>query len=140
MVLAALALLGVCLAVYLTLYKTGVIGQLACTVGECETVNLSRWSLLFGLPVAAWGVGFYVVLFLVAMLGVSDRFADAQWVSNALLFLTGWGVIFSAYLTYLELFVIHAICMYCVISAIVVSIAFVVSVLEWRSRRMAVPA
>jgi len=133
MVVAALALGGVFLSTYLTLYKVGLIGQLACTVGHCETVNTSRWSVLFGLPVAAWGLAFYVVLFALAMVGVSDRFADATWVSKALVGLTAWGVVFSLWLTYLELFVIHAVCVWCVTSAAVVTLAFIASVLDWRA-------
>jgi uncharacterized membrane protein len=135
MAIAAMAFAGIFLATYLTLYKLGIIGQLACTVGECETVNLSRWARLLGLPVAAWGIGFYIVLFAVAMAGVSERHGGARWIPTALLVLTGWGVVFSAWLTYLELFVIRAICLYCVVSAVLVTMAFVVSLLDWRERR-----
>lgn len=134
MIIAALALGGVGLATYLAMYKLGMIGNLACTIGSCETVNLSRWATLLGVPVAVWGVGFYVILFLVALLGTTERFVDEPWVSHALLGLTAWGVVFSAWLTYLELYVIHAICMFCVISAILVTVTFLVSVLEWRDR------
>ena len=132
--IAALALAGVGLATYLAMYKLGMIGTLACTVGQCETVNLSKWATLFGLPVAAWGVGFYLVVFLVALLGTTERFVNEAWVSHALLGLTAWGVVFSGWLTYLELYVIHAVCMFCVISAILITVTFLVSVLEWRGR------
>ena len=134
MIIAALALGGVGLATYLAMYKLGMIGTLACTVGQCETVNLSRWATLFGVPVAVWGVGFYVALFLVALLGTTDRFVDDARVSHALLALTAWGVLFSAWLTYLELFVINAVCMFCVISAILVTVLFLLAVWEWRGR------
>jgi uncharacterized membrane protein len=134
MIIAALALCGVGLATYLAMYKLGMIGQLACTVGQCETVNLSRWATFLGIPVAVWGVGYYLVLFLVALSGTTDRYANATWVSHALLALTGWGVLFSTWLTYLELNVIHAVCMFCVISAILVTVTFLVAVLEWRGR------
>jgi uncharacterized membrane protein len=116
------------------MYKLGMIGTLACTVGHCETVNLSKWSIFLGIPVAVWGLGFYVVLFLVALLGTMERFVNEAWVSHALLALTAWGVVFSAWLTYLELFVINAVCMFCVISAILVTVIFLVSVMEWRAR------
>jgi uncharacterized membrane protein len=59
---------------------------------------------------------------------------DAPWVSHALLGLTGWGVVCSAWLTYLELYVINAICRFCVVSAILVAVTFLVSVFEWRAR------
>jgi uncharacterized membrane protein len=134
MLVAVLAFAGIFLAAYLTLYKLGYIGRLSCSVGECEAVNTSKWANLLGLPLAAWGVGFYVVLFAVAMLGVTDRFSDAAWVSKGLVALTVWGVIFSAWLTYLELFVIRAICIWCVTSAIVVTAAFVLSWLDWRDQ------
>jgi len=134
MIIAALALGGVGLATYLAMYKLGMIGQLACTIGECETVNLSRWSTLFGVPVAVWGVGFYVLLFVVALSGTTDRFVDDARISHALLALTTWGVVFSAWLTYLELYVINAVCMFCVISAVLVTVLFLLSVWEWRER------
>ena len=85
MIIAALALAGAGLATYLAMYKLGLIGELACNVGQCETVNLSRWATLLGIPVAVWGVGFYVALFAVAFAGTTSRFADAEWVSHALL-------------------------------------------------------
>lgn len=134
MIIAAMALGGVGLATYLAMYKLGMIGTLACTVGSCETVNLSRWATFLGIPVAVWGLGFYVVLFAVALLGTTERFVNETWVSHALLALTGWGVLFSAWLTYLELYVINAICIFCVVSAILVTVIFLVSVVEWRSR------
>jgi uncharacterized membrane protein len=134
MVVSALALAGVFLATYLTLYKLGFIGSLSCSVGECETVNLSRWATFMGLPVAAWGTGFYATVFLLAFLGTMDRFVESEWVSHALLALTAWGVLFSSWLTYLELFVIDAICMWCVVSAVLTVVLFVLSVMEWRER------
>ncbi len=133
MLLAALSLAGVFLATYLALYKLGIIGNLSCSVGHCETVNLSKWATFLGLPVAVWGVGFYLSVFAVAFLGTTDRFVDAQWVSQLLLGLTGWGVLFSAWLTYLELFVIHAVCMWCAISAGLTLLLLVMSFLEWRA-------
>ena len=134
MIIAALALGGVGLATYLAMYKLGYIGTLACGTGGCETVQFSRWATLLGLPVAVWGVGFYLALFGVALLGTTERFVEAPWVSHALLVLTSWGMIFSAWLTYLELYVINAICRFCVVSAVLVTVTFLVAVLEWRSR------
>jgi uncharacterized membrane protein len=135
MTLAMLALIGVFVSVYLTLFKLGIIGELNCAVGSCETVNTSRWATFMGLPVAAWGLGFYIVVLGVAFLGVLERYANARGVSLALTGLTGWGVLFSGWLTYLELFVIDAICMWCVISAIIVAVMFVLSLADLRDFR-----
>jgi uncharacterized membrane protein len=135
MTVATLALIGVFVATYLTLYKLGMIGTLACGAGRCETVNASRWATFLGLPVAAWGVGFYMALFALALASTTERFADAPWMPLALVTLTGWGVVFSGWLTWLELFVIHAICQWCVVSACLVTLTFVVSVWDWRARQ-----
>ncbi len=134
MLLALMAMAGVAIATYLTLYKTGAIGQLACTVGSCETVNTSKWSTFLGLPVAAWGLGFYVLLLAVTLLGVQDRWSESLALSRALVGLTVWGVLFSGWLTYLELFVIHAICIWCVTSAVLVLVMCGVSLLEYREQ------
>lgn len=134
-IIVLLALTGAFIALYLTLYKVGVVGTLSCSVGSCETVNLSRWATFLGLPVAAWGLGTYVVLFALSLLGVQERFDGSRAISMGLLAVSGWSVLFSAWLTYLELFVIHAICMWCVISAVLMLGIFVASVVDWREVR-----
>ena len=135
MTTALVALVGLFVALYLWMYKAGVIGTLACGAGQCETVQLSRWATLLQLPVAAWGVAFYAVVLLVAFLLVQDRWAGSRRLSLALLLLTGWGVLFSAWLTYLELFVIHAICRWCVVSAVIACVLFVLALIDWRATR-----
>ncbi|MBA3580737.1 MAG: vitamin K epoxide reductase family protein [Gemmatimonadaceae bacterium] len=131
MVVAALALAGIFVALYLTLYKLGAIGELSCQVGSCETVNSSPWAVFLGAPVAAWGIGFYAVTFVVAMAGLQGRFADSRRLSLVLVLLSGFGVAFSGWLTYLELFVIHAICQWCVVSAVLVLAIFLVSLWDY---------
>jgi uncharacterized membrane protein len=135
MIVAALALAGIFISLYLTLYKIGVIGELSCTIGSCETVNTSRWSVFLGLPVAAWGLFFYIDLFGVALVGTIPRLESEPLVSAVLVAETAIGVIFSAWLTYLELAVIHAICIWCVTSAVIVLLIFLVSVADWRETR-----
>jgi uncharacterized membrane protein len=133
-VIAALALAGIFVALYLTLYKMGAIGELSCRIGSCETVNSSPWAVFLGAPVAAWGVGFYIVVFSVALAGLSARLEDSRQLSLALVVLSGWGVLFSSWLTYLELFVIDAICQWCVVSALIVAAIFVVSLWDYLGR------
>ena len=137
MFVGVLAFIGVFLSTYLTLYKLGYIGELQCAVGSCETVNTSRWATFLGLPVAAWGLGFYVSTLALVFVGIQERYADSRAISLALVAMTGWGVLFSGWLTYLELFVIDAICMWCVISAGLVAIMFVVSLADLRDFRSA---
>ncbi|HXV15507.1 MAG TPA: vitamin K epoxide reductase family protein [Gemmatimonadaceae bacterium] len=132
MIVAALALAGIFLAVYLLLYKLGMIGELSCSVGSCEKVNTSKWATFLGLPVAAWGVGWYIVMFVLAVVSTWETYAESPAVSMLLLGVAGTGLIFSTYLTYLELFVIHAICQWCVVSAILVVIIFGFCIADYR--------
>lgn len=134
MIVATLSLAGIFVALYLLFYKLGIIGNLTCSIGSCETVNLSKWATFLGAPVAAWGVGFYFVMFGLSLVSLQDRYADSLGMSKALALVSGSGVAFSAWLTYLELFVIHAICQWCVVSAIIVSVIFVFALLDLRDR------
>ena len=135
MIVAALALAGIFISIYLTLYKLGVVGELSCSIGSCETVNTSRWSVFLGLPVAAWGLLFYLDVFGVALLGTMPRWEDQPVISIVLVAQAAVGVLFSAWLTYLELAVIHAICIWCVTSAVIVLVILVVSVADLREVR-----
>jgi uncharacterized membrane protein len=130
MMIALLSLVGILIALYLTLYKIGIVGDLSCSVGSCETVNTSRWSMLWGLPVAAWGLAAYVALFAISFAGTTERYAGSPRISWLLVAIAGWSVVFSAWLTYLELFVINAICIWCVTSAALLVVILVVSVVD----------
>ena len=134
MLIAALALVGLFVAMYLLLYKLGYVGTLSCKIGSCEKVNTSPYAMLFGVPVSLWGVLYYIALFTTALLSTTERFADDRRAALALVVLTGWGVLFSGYLTYLEAAVIHAWCQWCVISAILVVLMFVLAMMELRER------
>ncbi|MEO8945039.1 MAG: vitamin K epoxide reductase family protein [Gemmatimonadaceae bacterium] len=130
MIIAALALVGVFVALYLTLYKVGVIGHLACGMGGCERVNTSRWAIFVGAPVAAWGLVFYIATLVVALVGTSPSMLNRREVSYLLATMSLVGVAFSAWLTYLELYVIDAVCRYCVASAVIVTLIFIVSIAD----------
>lgn len=134
-IIAALSLCGIFLAAYLTLYHYGYVGTIACGTGGCETVQASRWAMLLGLPVALWGAGYYASVFAVSAVGSIGAHAERRWPTDVLLALNGWGVVFSAYLTWIEIARVHAICRYCVGSASVVLALFALSVLDLRSRR-----
>jgi uncharacterized membrane protein len=132
MIVAMLALAGIFDATYLLLYKLGYIGQLSCSIGSCETVNSSKWATFLGAPVAGWGVAFYVALFVLALVSTGERYAESRGMAQLLVAFAGTGALFSAWLTWLELFKIHAICQWCVTSAILVTLIFVISALELR--------
>ena len=123
-VLAVLAVTGLCMSAYLTwVHLRGVAPVCLAGGGGCETVQSSRYAEILGVPVAALGLGGYAGLLLAALL---------RGEAGALLglFVTLVSVLFSAYLTYLELFVIYAICQWCVSSAALMTAAFVFCVIR----------
>jgi uncharacterized membrane protein len=134
MVMALIALIGVFVSLYLTLYKLGYIGTLVCGTGSCELVQLSKWGTFLGLPVAAWGVGYYGAVFVLALASTQERFERSRRLTGTLALLTAWGVLFTIWLTYLELAVIHAICRWCVGSAAMTVLLFALGIAEWRTR------
>ena len=127
-----LSLIGFFVALYLYLYKIGLIGTLACGTGGCETVQLSPWSRFLGVEVALYGVIGYALLLGLALVSVQAGGDRRHWSDRLILLGSGAGVLFAAYLTALELFVIHAICRWCVGSAVIITAIFVVSLLGWR--------
>ncbi len=126
---ALMSLLGLFVSAYLYLYKIGRIGALACGSGGCETVQTSQWSRFAGVEVALIGVIGYVALLAVALIALQ---ADRRWPTDLLATLAAGGVLFSAYLTYLELFVIHAICRWCVGSAVIILSILILALLARR--------
>lgn len=109
--LLALTLAGVAVAGYLTwVHYAGLEPICAGSGGGCERVQSSSYAELAGVPVAVLGLAGYV-----AILGSLLVRGEAARLATAALSLAGMG--FSAYLTYLELFVIDAICQWCVASA-----------------------
>jgi len=135
--IALLSLAGWFVSVYLWLYKIGAIGELQCGAGGCEAVQLSPHAVFLGLPVAFYGVAGYAVLFGLSLAGLQDRWRRSPWISPALLALAAIGFLFSAYLTYLELFVIHAICRWCVVSAVLMTAIFVIAAAAFVRERTA---
>jgi len=129
---ALLSLTGFFVSAYLYLYKIGRIGTLACGTGGCETVQQSPWSRFAGVEVSLIGMLGYAGLLIVSLAALQPALLERRWPGAALLVLAAAGVAFTAYLTYLELFVIHAICRWCVGSAAIIVSIFIVALLEFR--------
>ena len=132
--IALLALVGLFVALYLWLHALGFGGAIKCGAsGGCETVQTSQWAVFLGMPVAFYGVVGYLALLVVALAALRPT-ALAQRTWNLLLLgLATVGVVFTAYLTYVELFLIHAICRWCVGSAVIITLIWIVSLLSLRT-------
>ena len=132
---ALAALAGLFVSAYLWLYKLGAIGTLSCGTGGCETVQLSPQSRFLGIEVAAIGAAGYGVLLLLTLASIQPRWAGSTRLLGLIAVLAGGAVLFTLYLKYLELFVIHAICRWCVASAVLIVVFFALIVLELRRVR-----
>ena len=131
--IALLALVGLFVALYLWLHALGFGGPIKCGTGGCDTVQTSPWAVFVGLPVAFYGVVGYGAIFVVALVALRPAaLLERKW-NVVLAGLATGGVLFTAYLTYLELFVIHAICRWCVGSAVIITAIWIVSLLSLRS-------
>ena len=119
-----LAVAGVGVALYIAVVESGG-GSPQCLAGGhgCETVAKSHYSHVAGINVAVFGIIGYVLL-----LGASLLAGDIARIGGLAVALVGFG--FSVYLTYLELFVINAICQWCVASAVLMTLLFIVSALR----------
>jgi uncharacterized membrane protein len=116
----ALALVGAVDAAYLTGVKLAGTEVFCGTSSSCSTVNNSIYATIGGVPIAVLGLGAFLVIG--GLLLLEDRSpALAPWAPVAVFGMALTGTLYSAYLTYVELFVIHAICPYCVLSAVCIT-------------------
>ena len=127
---AAFALAGLVDSIYLWSFKWS--GQLICAVGGCEAVNTSSYSMLLGIPVAAIGAGGYAALLALAAWALAARDNAPAWLNEVRLTFATIGLLFAAYLTVVELFILHDVCMWCVISAISITAIFIGVIAERR--------
>jgi len=132
--IALLALVGLFVALYLWLHALGFGGAIKCGAsGGCETIQTSQWAVFLGLPVAFYGVVGYLAILVVAIVALRPvALSQPRW-SKSLVLLATVGFGFTVYLTYLELFVIHAICRWCIGSAVIITAIWVVSLLSLKS-------
>jgi uncharacterized membrane protein len=124
-----LAILGMLVSAYLTWIKLSNTNAFCSGVGDCEAVNSSSYSEIRGVPVAVLGLAAYLVM--AGLLAAEKRWpAFRQSIPLAIFGLALTGTLYSAYLTYVELFVIKAVCPYCVASALIITSILIISVLR----------
>ncbi|MBT3321376.1 MAG: vitamin K epoxide reductase family protein [Anaerolineae bacterium] len=124
------AIIGLLDSAYLTWIKLSHNETLCAPgLGDCFTVNTSRYAEVFGIPIAIFGMATYLLIILILLF--ENRVAFIEENSTLALFgISLVGVLYSIYLSYLEEFVLHAWCPYCILSAIVITVVFVVSIIR----------
>ena len=122
---AGLAMAGVAVAAYLT-YARYAETTIVCTTGGCEAVQGSAYAELLGVPVAVLGLIAYVLL-----LGTSFFTLELARLAGAVVAVSG--ALFAAYLLFAQLFLIDAICQWCVASDVLIGLLAIACVLRLRS-------
>jgi uncharacterized membrane protein len=119
----------------LTLFGLGVSGYLTYThlfgvpiycggASSCELVNSSRYAFLGPIPVSLLGLIGYLAILVLSFIPTND---DRQWPAQLIFGVALIGAMFQLYLTYIELFVLHAICYWCVASQILILLIFILA-------------
>ena len=128
-----LSFLGIIDAGYLTMkHYTGA--YIPCTILDgCNAVAQSEYSVILGIPVALLGLMFYVTVFVLSMAMLDSK--NEKLIKYILLFaITGFAV--SLFLTYLQVFVIKALCMYCLLSAVNTVVLLVLSIMLFKHAKI----
>ncbi len=127
---AALALAGLGVATYLSVsYVTGQAPACGSIVSGCAQVTTSAYARFLGAPVAVLGLAIFALLLLGSLAALAYPARSAP-LSVALTVVSGGGVLFSLYLTAVELFILHAVCVWCATSALLVTGIFALSLTE----------
>lgn len=119
-----LSILGIGVSGYLTYTHFSGEPILCGGSSSCETVNASRYAFIGPLPVAVLGLGMYIAIGLLSLLPPSE---DRIWPDQLLFGFALIGVLFSAYLTYVELFILYAVCWWCAASAVLILLIFLLA-------------
>jgi uncharacterized membrane protein len=122
---AAVALAGVGVTAYLLSVRWGG-AELVCRTGGCDTVQASDYAELFGVPVAALGLGTYVAIAVLVLLGSPLTLAAAASLALA-------GAAFSAYLLVVQMVVIGVLCDWCLVNDAVITVVAVLVLLGVRA-------
>ncbi len=131
--MVALAVIGLLVATYMTVYKWTNNNAMCLGSGDCGAVNASKYSEVNGVPVALIGVlGYAAILGVLTLEGRKwplANFLD----ENATLLVFGLaltGFLFTLWLIYAEIFLIKALCPFCLASQTVMTILFILSIIR----------
>lgn len=125
--LSVLSLAGVGVTIYLIHQHFADPGTTFCNVTEyvsCDRVNKSIYAEIFGIPISVFGLLAYTTM-LLSFISFVVSWKHAHKILVPLTFFVGFGLLFSLYLTYIEFFVLYAICLFCIAQQILILLIFI---------------
>ena len=131
--IALTALVAGLVALYLHLWKLGLMGALACTAGHgCEIVQLSQWGWFLGVDVALIGTIGYTLILITAMIGIQPERINDPRITRVLMLLIIPAFLFTLRLKYAEFVIMRTFCPWCAISAVTITTHLVAVFLDLR--------
>jgi len=124
-----LVVIGLAVSIYMTIYKATSNDALCLGSGDCSTVNASRYSEVYGIPVASVGIAGYLAILLTQWYERRDKFFE----KNGPLLIFGMaltGFLFTVYLIYVEFAILKALCPFCLTSQAAMTIIFIISIVR----------
>ena len=122
-----LVILGLLVSIYMTIYKVTSNNAMCLGSGDCSTVNASRYSEVYGIPVAVFGVLGYAAILATLFFETRNTFFK----QNSTLMIFGMaltGFLFTLWLIYVEVAILKALCPFCVTSQTAMTIIFIIAV------------
>ncbi|HEX6271173.1 MAG TPA: vitamin K epoxide reductase family protein [Anaerolineales bacterium] len=125
----ALTIIGLLVSIYMTIYKITSNDSMCIGSQDCSVVNASRYSEIYGIPVAVLGVVGYTAI--LAVLGLERSPGFFQQNGSMLFFgLSLVGFLFTLYLIFLEVVLIKAYCPFCIASQAAMTLIFILAVVR----------
>ena len=124
-----LVVIGLIVSIYMTIYKATSNDALCLGSGDCSTVNASRYSEVYGIPVASVGIAGYFAILMVHLYERRDKFFK----KNGPMMIFGLaltGFLFTVYLIYVEAVILKAYCPFCLTSQIAMTLIFIISIIR----------
>ncbi len=125
----ALTIIGLLVSIYMTIYKLTDNNAMCLGNGDCSTVNASRYAEVNGIPVAVLGILGYAAILATLWFGKRQRFLQ----QNGTLMIFGMaltGFLFTLWLIYAEIFLIKALCPFCIASQTAMTSIFILSIIR----------
>jgi uncharacterized membrane protein len=125
----ALVVIGLLVSIYMTIYKATSNDALCLGSGDCSTVNASRYSEVYGIPVASVGIAGYFAILLLHWYERRDKFFS----KNGPMLIFGMaltGFLFTLYLIYVEFAILRAYCPFCLASQSAMTFIFIISIIR----------
>lgn len=127
-----ISLIGILDASYLT-FEHFSINNIICNINDtCNIVLTSKYAEILGVPLAILGLMYYLTIFINSFLFKITKYTGYKLI---LLYLPIFSFFFSIWLVYLQLFILNSICIYCMASAIISTMIFILSIMLNKSKR-----